>query len=108
MPVARNGEVELAFQHLPCARAGESRTLVLIMGIEFTSAHWGEHFLGTLPVDLPTYRTQDSDLGELDSHLVGGHWRWGAARQWDVGLNYLSRSDGLDHVFFSFGWTTSY
>ena len=70
--------------------------------------YWGEHFLGTLPVDLPTYRTQDSDLGELDSHLVGGHWRWGAARQWDVGLNYLSRSDGLDHVFFSFGWTTSY
>lgn len=48
MPVARNGEVELSYQHLPCKQAGESRTLVLIMGIEFTAAHWGEHFLEPL------------------------------------------------------------
>lgn len=70
------------------------------------SEHWAEHFTGTGP--MPTFRTQDSDLGEFDSSLLGSHWRWGHERQWDFGLNFLSRSDGLDHLFFSFGWTTSY
>lgn len=65
---------------------------------------WAEHF-STLPAE----RTQDSDLGEFDSNLIGTHFLWGdTSESWDVGLNFLDRSDGLDHIFFSIGWTTSY
>lgn len=65
---------------------------------------WAEHF-STLPAE----RTQDSDLGEFDSNLFGTHFLWGdTSESWDVGLNFLDRSDGLDHIFFSIGWTTSY
>lgn len=67
--------------------------------------YWSDSFTGTGP--LPEFRTQDSDLGEFDSNLFGAHWRWGSRRQWDFGLNHLLRSDGLDHTFFSIGWTTN-
>lgn len=71
--------------------------------------YWSESFTGTGPTaDLPTFRTQDSDLGEFNSSLLGSHWMWGREKQWDLGVNYLSRSDGLDHIFLSLGWTTSY
>lgn len=62
---------------------------------------WAEHFTGAT---LPAERTQDSDLGKFDSSLFGMHV---ALNSWDAGINFLSRSDGLDHVFLSVGWTTS-
>jgi hypothetical protein len=61
---------------------------------------YAEHFFS-----LPTERTQDSDLGKFDSSLFGAHLSWDT---WDAGINFLSRSDGLDHIFFSIGWTKSY
>lgn len=65
---------------------------------------YAEHF-ATLPVE----RTQDSDLGEFDSSLLGAHIKWGdPGEAWDFGMNYLDRSDGLDHIFFNIGWSTSY
>jgi len=62
---------------------------------------WSDHFTGAA---LPAERTQDSDLGKFDSSLFGAHFTW---EKWDAGLNVLNRSDGLDHVFLSLGWTTS-
>ncbi|MDF1800900.1 MAG: DUF3570 domain-containing protein [Planctomycetota bacterium] len=68
--------------------------------------YWSESFTGTGA--MPTFRTQDSDLGKFNSSLLGSHWTWGRQKQWDLGVNYLSRSDGLDHIYLSLGWTTSY
>ena len=53
-------------------------------------------------------RTQDSELADFDSHLIGTHVQWGKGDRWDFGLDYLSRSDNLDHMFFSFGWKRSF
>ncbi|MDF1838237.1 MAG: DUF3570 domain-containing protein [Planctomycetota bacterium] len=53
-------------------------------------------------------RTQDSELADFDSHLLGTHVQWGRHSQWDFGLDYLMRSDDLDHLFFSFGWKRSF
>lgn len=53
-------------------------------------------------------RTQDSELADFDSHLLGTHVKWGSSNQWDFGLDYLTRSDNLDHMFFSFGWKGSF
>ncbi len=65
---------------------------------------YAEHF-----TTIPAEGTQDSDLGKFDSDLLGAHFLWGnPSEAWDVGLNLLSRSDGLDHLFFSIGFTTSY
>lgn len=65
---------------------------------------FAEHF-----TTLPEYRTQDSDLGAFDSSLFGAHFQFGIGSPvWDFGINYLSRSDGLDHMFLSIGWTKSY
>ncbi len=57
---------------------------------------------------LPAERTQDSELAEFDSNLLGTHLRWGQKSQWDFGLDFLSRSDGLDHMFFSVGLKKSF
>ncbi|MFT5081254.1 MAG: hypothetical protein ACJAZ8_002157 [Planctomycetota bacterium] len=68
---------------------------------------YGEHFT-TAPA-AGEERTQDSDLGEFDSSLLGAHIKWGdPSEAWDFGVNYLDRSDGLDHIFFNIGWSTSY
>ena len=62
----------------------------------------------TDPLNIPVERTQDSELGKFDSTLFGTHVRWSDDAAWDFGLDYLSRSDGLDHVFFSVGWKQSF
>ncbi|MEZ6020666.1 MAG: DUF3570 domain-containing protein [Planctomycetota bacterium] len=59
-------------------------------------------YTGTGP--LPDERTQDSELAKFDSTLFGTHLRWGKQATWDFGVDFLSRSDGLDHLFFSIGW----
>lgn len=65
---------------------------------------WAEHF-----TTLPDERTQDSDLGKFNSSLLSARLIWDAAPSaWDVGLNFASRSDGLDHIFLSLGWTKTY
>ncbi|MCP5020682.1 MAG: DUF3570 domain-containing protein [bacterium] len=53
-------------------------------------------------------RTQDSELADFDSHLIGTHLSWGSGDRWDFGFDYLSRSDNLDHMFFSIGWKRSF
>ncbi len=53
-------------------------------------------------------RTQDSELADFDSHLIGTHIQWGKGNQWDFGFDYLSRSDSLDHMFLSIGWKRSF
>ena len=55
------------------------------------------------------YMTQDSDLAEFDSHTFGMRligYRDGR-QGWDAGIDYVMRSDELDHIIASFGylWT---
>lgn len=66
-----------------------------------------EHFLGTLPGDLPEHRTQDAELGAFDSHGVGVRFDLspGDRHDWYVDLNYSLRSDDLDGYFVSLGYT---
>lgn len=55
-------------------------------------------------------RTQDSDLASFDSHMFGTHfvWKTGKSSSWDAGIDYLVRSDGLDHIFATVGWKWSF
>jgi len=55
------------------------------------------------------YMTQDSELGDFNSHTVGVRligYRDGL-QGWDAGLDYVMRSDELDHIVASAGylWT---
>lgn len=59
--------------------------------------------------DQPEERTQDSDLAPFDSQLYGARLFWfSGATRWDFGLDWLSRSDGLDHAFVSVGWSWNF
>lgn len=56
-----------------------------------------------------TYMTQDSDLGDFNSHTIGMRligYRNGL-QGWDAGIDYVLRDDDLDHIIASFGylWT---
>jgi hypothetical protein len=56
-----------------------------------------------------TYMTQDSDLGDFNSHTIGMRligYRNGL-QGWDAGIDYVMRDDDLDHIIASFGylWT---
>lgn len=66
---------------------------------------WAESF-----TSLPEERTQDPDLGDFDSSLLGTYMSWGGAQAdtWSVSLDYLSRSDGLDHWFLGLGWKRNF
>jgi hypothetical protein len=53
--------------------------------------------------------TQDSDLGDFNSHTIGMRligYRNGL-QGWDAGIDYVMRDDDLDHIIASFGylWT---
>jgi len=69
-----------------------------------------ERFPGMTVADLPRYRTQDADLGEFSSNTVSFRFDWFAstASRWDLTFDYASRDDGLDYMFGSVGWTTSF
>ena len=60
----------------------------------------------TTPLAIPKFRTQDSDLADFDSNTLGAKLLWylGSSNSLDFGVDYVLRSDGLDHVFASFGW----
>ncbi len=65
-------------------------------------------YFGTFSV-ADTYMTQDSDLGDFNSHTIGCRligYRNGL-QGWDAGLDFVMRSDDLDHIIASFGylWT---
>jgi len=61
--------------------------------------HQRDHFFGSLP----RYRTQDSDLAGFDSHGVGAGlgWDWSPLLHFDLGGDFVHRSDGLDFGFAS-------
>ena len=55
---------------------------------------------------LPSDRTQDSDLADFNSHTLGVALNWLATENttFDLSLDYISRSDGIDHILASIGW----
>ncbi|MEZ5979040.1 MAG: DUF3570 domain-containing protein [Planctomycetota bacterium] len=55
----------------------------------------------------PEFRTQDSDLADLDSHTFGVRFdAFGKSGRptWHLDLNYALRSDGLDHAYVALGY----
>ena len=75
--------------------------------IQTEADDYDEHFLGTLPGDLPEFRTQDAELGAFDSHGLGARFDLtpGGRHSWYLDLNYSLRSDDLNGYFASFGYT---
>jgi len=69
-----------------------------------------ERFAGTMESDLPRFRTQDADLGDFSSHGFGLRFDWltSSSRRWDLTFDYQSRDDGLDYLYGSIGWTTTF
>ncbi len=59
---------------------------------------------------LPEFRTQDADLGDFSSHGLGFRFDYftSSASRWDFTFDYTTRSDGLDYLFGSIGWSTSF
>jgi hypothetical protein len=66
---------------------------------------FSDQFLAVAPL-----QTQDSGLGGFDTHMIGAQYFWftGEATRWDVGLDYVSSSDGLDSILATFGWKWSF
>ena len=56
------------------------------------------------------FQTQDSDLGEFDTNTLGARliWYQSEHQSFNVGLDFATRSDGLDYIYGSFGWSASY
>ncbi len=69
-----------------------------------------EHFLGTVPGDLPEFRTQDAELAAFDSHGFGARFDLtpGGRHGWYLDLNYSLRSDDLDGYFASIGYNFNF
>ncbi len=75
--------------------------------IQTEADDYEEHYPGTVPGDLPEFRTQDAELGAFDSHGLGVRFDLtpGGRHDWYLDLNYSLRSDELDGYFASFGYT---
>ena len=58
----------------------------------------------------PKERTQDSDLSDFNSNTFGARFDWNksAGSSWSLGLDYILRSDGLDHFLIGIGWSKSF
>ena len=58
----------------------------------------------------PRHRTQDSALAQFHSNTLGARidWSISPSSSWNVGLNYVMRSDGLDQVLLALGWQTRF
>ena len=67
-------------------------------------------YLVPTTASLPRYRTQDADLGDFTSHTIGFRFDLftAAASRWDVTFDYTARDDGLNFMFGSIGWSTSF
>jgi hypothetical protein len=74
------------------------------------AADFEKSFLGLVPTDAPEFRTQDSDLGDFDSHGLGLRFDLNprTRSRWYFDLNYVLRSDGLDHYFAGLGYSLSF
>lgn len=74
--------------------------------------YWNEHFVASTPgqTTFPDReRTQDSDLGDFDAQTYGCKLIYEKnAYRFDVGVDYISRSDGLDSWLTSFGYHWSF
>ena len=77
--------------------------------VQTASKYFEEHFTQADASMVPGNRTQDSDLGDFNTHLLGARLQWyrTARHTLDFGMDYVLRSDGLDYVFGSLGWTWS-
>ncbi|MFT4538508.1 MAG: hypothetical protein ACI841_003655 [Planctomycetota bacterium] len=55
-------------------------------------------------------RTQDPELGDLDSHTYSASFVWmrPGGVEWDFGLSFMDRSDDLEHIFGMVGWHWSH
>lgn len=64
---------------------------------------WAQTFVYGL---VPTYHTQDADLGPFDSTTLGLKlvWQYTDTTTFDLSLDRIARSDDLDHHMLSFGW----
>lgn len=69
-----------------------------------------EHYLGTLPGDLPEFRTQDAELAAFDSHGFGARFDLtpGGRHDWYLDLNTVLRSDDLDSTFVAVGYAVNF
>ena len=70
-----------------------------------------DDFAETFPLaaGAPDERTQDADLSEYDSNTFGTRLDWGGAESsWNLSLDYVLRSDGLDQLLFAIGWSRSF
>jgi hypothetical protein len=69
-----------------------------------------EFYVGGTIAELPAFRTQDADLGDFSSHGLGFRFDYftSSASRWDFTFDYTTRSDGLDYLFGSIGWSTSF
>lgn len=56
--------------------------------------------------EIPEFRTSDSELGEYDAQSVGAKLVWFRRGRWelDLGVDRVSRSDGLDSTLGSLGY----
>ena len=54
----------------------------------------------------PEFRTQDSDLGAFVAQTFGAQliWDMSDSSTIDVGIDFITRSDGLDQLLVFFGW----
>ncbi len=66
---------------------------------------YDEHFLTTTQE-----RTQDSDLGAFNSHTLGLQLLWSPSTSttFDISGDYILRSDGLDEILASVGWSWAF
>lgn len=69
-----------------------------------------ERFSQATTAALPEFRTQDADLGDFSSHGLGFRFDYftSSASRWDFTFDYTTRSDGLDYLYGSIGWSTSF
>lgn len=61
------------------------------------------------------YQSSDPDLGQLDGHSIGlissikrASWFTDQQANYDIGINYYQRSDGLDFYWLTLGWRFAY
>ena len=57
-----------------------------------------------------SHRTQDSDLGDFDSHSLGLRFDWYVTPdlRLNIGGDYILRSDGIDQILGEFGASWSF
>jgi len=77
--------------------------------LQTESKYYEEHFRQADSSLVPGERTQDSDLADFNTHTLGARSQWyrSGRHTFDIGVDCAMRSDGLDHVFGSVGWTWS-